>query len=217
MTPTVGETRVYHLRNSDPCDTVRFDKLHYELLDRDRPIRPVRTKPDFYRRFYAGEFGNHGPIWPTFDAYWDSEYDAPIAIRTLKPGGPCQYNIARKQSREWLQLFNDQGWHELNFSAMAPTEKTVIQGEAQLGLAGLEIFVARVALPMRDALRQAGESYTGASATTLLRSLMDGHGFDWLTYLLDSYEDHVVEFSTFSVSWGVVPGARTVFWEVRSY
>lgn len=199
-------------------DRVRFDHCVPVLIDFQRPKPlPVTNKADFYRRFYAGEFGNHGPMWSSLDAWRKSGYADPIAIRTLRPGGRCDYNIPADQVDERTSEFIKQGWPELNWSAMAPTHRTIVQGEACLLPGGLSLFVSRELLPMRDALRVGGKHVNGVMATALLRGACDPDSYDQIQNLLDSYENHVVEFSVFGCCWGVIDNRNTVIWEVRRY
>jgi hypothetical protein len=156
-------------------------------------------------------------MWSSIEDWRSSRYPGPIAIRSLAIGGRCDYNIAPDQVDTRTREFHSEGWHKLNWSAMAPTEQTLIQGEARLGLNGIDLWVAREKLPMRDALSAGGFHVDGALAVSLLRNTLCGSSYDWLTHLLDTYADHVIEFSTFGIPWGVIPGMNTVFWEVRRY
>jgi hypothetical protein len=100
---------------------------------------------------------------------------------------------------------------------MAPTDKTLFQGEVQRGLWGLDLFYTTVAKPMREALAVRSEQVNGIIASKLLEKYLCPCSHEWLLYLLESYPDHVIEFSTYSVEWGTVPGYNTVFWEIRKY
>ena len=82
---------------------------------------------------------------------------------------------------------------------------------------GLYLFYSRVPMTMRDALKSAPEEARGLKAKILLETLMPERDYNWLMHLLDYYEDHVVEFSTYSVEFGVVLGFKTCYWEVRRY
>ena len=178
---------------------------------------PVKTKTNFYRRFYAGEFGNHGPMWSTLDKWRESGYNKPIAIRALIPGGRCDYNIPATEVQRRTDDFHRTGWKDLNWSAMAPTERTALQGEATRSPRGLDMFVSVERLPMRDALRAGGFRVHGLRANLLLARHLDPVSLDWIKHLLDEYPDHSIEFSTFEVPWGVIPHRNTVIWEVRLY
>jgi hypothetical protein len=70
---------------------------------------------------------------------------------------------------------------------------------------------------MREGLAKDGKQVYGATAARLMREFLNDKSFEWVQYLLDSYPDHVVEFSTYDVEWGTVPGHNTVFWEIRKY
>jgi len=179
---------------------------------------PVRTKVDFYRRFYAGEFGNHGLMWSSLEDWRSSGYRLPIAIRVLQQAGRCDYNIPPEAVAERTQQFYEAGWMNLNWSAMAPLDCTTLQGEVSRTERGLTLFCSRLnGLPMRPALAQGGEHHCGLSALMLLRQACDPDSLDWINYLLDEYVDHVIEFTCMDCNWGVFPGRNTVIWEVRRY
>lgn len=216
---SIGETRVYQQVNFDPNDRIRFDRIGYVMLERTpRNPPPVRTKADFYRRFHAGEFGNHGPMWATLEEWKKSGYDKPIAIRTMKPGGRCDYDIQKGQVAERTADFILQGWRELNYSAMSPHDCNAIQGEICQLPSGIHLFASTaVELPMRPALATAGRHWNGATAVAVLRHFMDASSYEWMWHLLDSYPGHVLEFTTFTRPYGVIRGMNTVWWEVRLY
>ena len=219
MTITFGETRTYKMHHRrHPTDYLHYDNPNVELLDFERPKpRPVLNKQNFYERFYEGEFGNHGLMWRTIDEWWHSGYEHPIAIRTFKPGGRCDYNIPRRKVFQRALDFQEQGWTELNFSAMAPTERTLLQGEAILMLGGLHLFASTVKKPMRNALAEGGFHTVGAIAYRLLRESCDPDSYDWIMQLLETYDEHVIEFSCFECDWGIIDNKNTVIWEVRRY
>ena len=179
----------------------------------------VATKQQFYREFYKGSFGNHGPMWRTFDEYWQSGYSEPIAIRTLGIGTRCDYFIPRDAVADRMQSFLADGWKvdQLNFSAQIPEEDKLIQGEVMQTFEGLSLLYSRSLLPMRQALATEPQRAAGLKARFLLQSAMDAASFDWLFELFDRYPGHAVEFTTLRYPWGVIPGMNTVFWEVRDY
>lgn len=100
---------------------------------------------------------------------------------------------------------------------MAPTELMLIQGEVQRTTQGLYLTYSRIRKPMRDALAEEQRHLFRLEAKILLYGNLDDNSLDWLNHLLDTYDDHVVEFSTYSKHWGTVPRYNTVFWEVRKY
>ena len=183
-------------------------------------MKPVRNKADFYRRFYAGEFGNHGPMWDSLEG-WEREHDPNglYAIRTLSVGGRCDYNIKPQDIPSRTHALHLDGWRHLNWSQMIPDIAIRTQGEftrsAQTGI--LELNYSSLRVPMRQALRERSRAVRGAEATAILRNSMNGASYDWSAYLLDAYPDHVIEYSALEFNWGSVRGQNTLIWEVRQY
>jgi hypothetical protein len=139
-------------------------------------------------------------------------------VRNRIAGGQTWYNIhGRNLVGVWNSACDLVGEKNLYISAMAPTEQTLFQGEVQRSERYVDLQYATLAKPMRDALRERGKSVGGIIAVSLLRYYLCPQSYDWLQYLFDAYPDHIVEFSTYSVEWGTVPGHNTVFWEIRQY
>lgn len=177
---------------------------------------PVLTKRDFVRRFQRGEFGNRNLVWDTLDEYLESGYKGLIHFRNRIAGGPTIYNVPRERALDlWKEQRGNGDWY---FAAMAPHNKNLIQGEVQRTHVGLELWYSTErGLPMRDALGSSGQRAYGIIGVSLLKSLMCPNSYEWLNVLLDRYDGHVVEFSTFSCEWGTIEGFNSVFWEVRLY
>lgn len=177
---------------------------------------PVLTKVDFVRRFMRNEFGNKGPNWNTINECVrdDLAYKGLIHIRSRAAGGPGWYDVP---PNSLLQKWHDVGatnkTHYL--AAMAPTAKTLFQGEVQQSVNGLDLFYSRIPKPMRDSLREGGQHVSGIISRCLIDYYLDPTSRDWLEVLLRRYPDHVVEFSCYSCNWGTIPNLNTVIWEVR--
>jgi len=185
--------------------------------------RPVLTKTDFVRRYMAGEFGNHSPTWDSLEdfpfVYGSCGLDGRLFhIRNRNPGAYTWYNLKAEQlSGCWQEACKQYPSHMLYISEMAPTEKTVLQGEVMLCPGGLYLQWTRVARPMREAFKIESKKAVGLAAGMLLKEYMCPNSYDWLMILFERYPDHVVEFSTYSTNWGTLPNFNTVFWEVRFY
>ena len=181
---------------------------------------PVLNKTDFVRRYAAGEFGNASPTWnnPT-EFLSESNYAGLVHIRNRVAGAETWYNVRPDRVLSIWCLALSKGYRndQLYISAMAPTELTILQGEVQEGVWGLELTYTKVKKPMREALAEDCRHMRGLAATILLESVMNDLSFQWLRHLLNSYPDHVVEFSVYGKCWGTIPGHNTVFWEVRRY
>lgn len=179
---------------------------------------PVKNKQDFVHRYQAGEFGNHAPTWDTASDYLASGYPGLVHIRNRVASGATWYNVSREEfSFQWKSAVQLCSPSLLYISAMAPTEKTILQGETVLTPYGIHLTYTRVAKPMRQALAEESLIARGIIGVTLLRHFLCPNSYEWLQVLLDRYDSHAVEFSTYSVQWGTLPNYNTVFWEVRSY
>ncbi len=193
-------------------------------IEIDQKRRPVLTKRDFVRRYAAGEFGNASPTWETLEAFVVFVATLQLSnrnyhIRNRVAGGRTWYNVPGVSvPRRWNDLvLVGTDPKSLYISAMAPTEKTVLQGEVQRGPGGLQLYYTTVRQPMRDALKVWARQVSGIISVYLLKKFLWASSYEWLEHLLDTYPDHVVEFSAYSVEWGTVRGHNTVFWEVRKY
>lgn len=190
---------------------------------------PVLTKRDFVRRYAAGEFGNASPTWDTLSDWekdWLPSYVVPVDlsqrfhIRNRIAGGATWYDLFMLDvPYVWHEVALNSGLSksQLYISEMAPTDKTLIQGEVMEAPQGLYLYYTQVKKPMRDALKQESKGVDGLLAFGLLKQYMCANSIDWLYHLLREYPEHVIEFSTFSTNWGTLPRFNTVFWEVRKY
>ncbi len=176
---------------------------------------PVTSKHNFVGRYMAGEFGNRAPSWNTIKEFKTAKYRGLVHLRNRVAGGPTYYDLRPQAALEkWEWQANPKSWY---CSAMAPTLKTLIQGEVQRGTAGIEFYYSTMALPMRQALAVSAQTAYGIKALSLLDISVNAISYEWLMLLLERYPDHVVEFSAYGCCWGTVPGYNAVYWEVRKY
>lgn len=213
----IGETRVYQLVNLDPSDRIHYLNTGYIMIDRiPRPTKPVLTKADFYRRFYAGEFGNHGPMWLDIESWERDGEQSPVMIRTRISSG---INYTRVPREEVRGLFKSALHHMPTINLQCPEHEKTLTGEVYLSHRGLEFTGSdrvdtdqRRSTKLPDTIR-----LHGLQAVIVIRNRMCGSSWEWLNHLLREYPDHIVEFTTFRLNWGVIPGMNTIFWEVRRY
>lgn len=186
-------------------------------------FKPVLTKKDFVRRYEANEFGNRSPTWNNLEEM-EKEQVLECAsnedlyhVRNRVAGGETWYNVqANDLANVWRAACNNLGSQNLYISQMAPTHRTTIQGEISYIDGKLSLYGTTVKLPMRDALKQCSWTVYGLVAVSLLRRYMDEYSYEWVQHLLDSYPDHVVEFSCYNRKFGTL-NLNTVIWEVRKY
>jgi hypothetical protein len=188
-----------------------------------RKFPPVLNKKDFVERYKAGEFGNCAPTWNSLTDWMEEGspfYLGTFHIRNRIAGAPTFYSIPGHALEEmWNAVIRD-GLKEsdLYISAMAPHEHSTIQGELMQSERGsLDLFYSTLKEPMRGALLKDSHRAMGITCLGILRTYLCPKSYDWLQILLSRYPEHVIEFSSFSVEWGTLPGYNTCFWEVRQY
>lgn len=196
---------------------IRTSKPNYA----DKP-RPVLHKQDFVPRYKAGEFGNASPTWNDLSEFLENYNLGPegkVHIRNRIAQGKTWYNVpVREILVAWREATQQVSYQDLYISAMAPHQYNVIQGEVwQTENHLLLWYSSAVGVPMREALLGPTRHVEGIEAVIILRTLMCPNSWERLNYLLDAYDNHVIEFSTFSVNWGTLPNYNTVYWEVRNY
>lgn len=184
----------------------------------------MTNKSQFVERYNRGEFGNSSPSWDTIKSFlkefageWPSDKNL-FHLRSKITGGPTRYNLAYLDIRNIYEIMpqekRDKEWY---VSCMAPSRKTLIQGEIQRSINHYDLTYSWIKKPMREALKEQTLHLSGIQVPYLLKGYMDHNSYEWLQELLDLYPDHIVEFSTYSTQWGTVPNFNTVFWEVRKY
>lgn len=194
---------------------------NYDGFSLDTEKRRLKVaKQRFVDSYQANEFGNRAPTWDKFEDFLRSGYAGLVHIRNRVAGGPTWYDVPAREVPQRLANIVEHGlasYNSVYFSGMAPTDRTLLQGEVRRSENHLDLFYSVVKKPMRLALAKGGRQQSGIIAVLLLKEVMDPPSYDWLQILLDRYPDHVIEFSTYAVPWGTIPGRNTVFWEVRKY
>lgn len=188
--------------------------------------KPVNTKADFVRRYRAGEFGNAAPTWETATKWiasdWSIDFGQLFHLRSRIKGGPTYYNLPANDLYKLVLLHGWQDSPDWYVSAMAPTEKTIINGEVKefrdFGEpAGWDLTYSTVKKTMRESLAEKTEHAQGLTAKGIIKAAMNSASYEWLNVLMDHYPNHTIEFSVYETNWGTVPGFNAVFWEVRNY
>ena len=181
---------------------------------------PVLSKRDFARRYAEGEFGNRTATWPSIGVMLKEvgkpDNDTMYHIRNRETGGLTFYNVPGGDLElKWEDVMMA-GHNPSNFyiSEMAPTEHTLFQGELSYVEGVMTIFGSHVKKPMRDALKEKALTYKGITAVGMLNHYCDQNSQDQIDYLINTYDDHVIEFSVYSKRCGV-DLLNTIIWEVR--
>jgi hypothetical protein len=181
---------------------------------------PVLNKKDYYARYIDGEFGNRLQVWRTCEEYVNSGFTKPIGIRNVKADSPfCRYDIPPRMVMPVVQEFMTKGCPlgDMTFTEAAPDTALIIQGEIIIYRDVLELTYSKVKRQMRIALKEKPEYASGNHAHQILKHCCDTNSYEWMMWLLEAYEDHAVEFSTYNRYLGNIPRRNTLIWEVRKY
>lgn len=174
------------------------------------------TKTESLELLRRGALGNTLRTWESFEHLLFDGYQGPLTIRSRVPGSTeCYFKVPYWTVLSRASVFWDPTRYYFNESA--PDEHLVLQGEVTRETWGLELkYSTKPGLVMREAMRDA-QWARGLVADMLLRAHLDASSYDALMELLDTYPNHVVEFSTYSRALGAIPGRNTVVWECRDY
>lgn len=191
-----------------------------EIGIKSMEYKPILNKRQFVKEYMKGTFGNRSPTWDNISEFLEHDRGpGPFHIRNRIRSAHTWYDIAGRNVPAVWEAALRAGYDpkDLYISQMAPTSKTLIQGEIQQTPAGIALFHTCVALPMREALAVNSHQDYGIIALETLRHFMCVNSYEWMETLLDRYPGHVLEFSTYSCNFGTVPGRNTVWWECRLY
>ncbi len=101
-----------------------------------------------------------------------------------------------------------------------PNNHVTMQGEICRTHRGLESYIAvgYGMEPMRITMAKGLHRHRGYAETNyLLNTRMDPSSRDDVDALLELYPDATIEFASFDVCVGNIPGRNTIFWETRNY
>ena len=82
---------------------------------------------------------------------------------------------------------------------------------------GLKLTYTHIQKPMNQALKEETKHAKNLRAKIILQETMCGSSFADLEALLELYPTAVIEFSTYGINVGEIPGRNTVIWEVRDF
>lgn len=182
---------------------------------------PVNTKRDFAKRYANGEFGNRTRTWTSIKSMLEDSpphHSSLYHIRNKVAGGVTFYDVPGEDLCDKWEAVMMSGYNPTDFyiSEMAPTDKTLFQGEIYYEGGEMCIFGSRAKMTMREALKDSGKTYRGLEALSTLRVFCDHWSSLHIDHLINCYPGHVIEFSTYSQRCGTEM-LNTVIWEVRNY
>jgi hypothetical protein len=140
----------------------------------------------------------------------ESGHQGTVSVRNLLVHGSMSYGVPVQEAIKNYKT-------NIYFNETAPDHLLLLQGDLMITDKHYTLFYSQAKLPMRQALSLDGRHAFGLEALQLLKENLDPSSYEDIMELLDRYEDHIIEFSTFSRDLGDCKGRNTVIWEVRSY
>ena len=180
----------------------------------------INTKKEFYKLYNAGLLGNRALAWDTYQELLASDWRDRVCIRGVGiPRNRVRYNIPFEKIHDEIADLESKGFPKsiLRFNQSMPDQNLVIQGEVAYLLHGWEMTYTTIKIPMNAAFQKETKIARGLAVKVILESAMDPSSFADLEALFDLYPESAVEFSTYDIAVGNIPGRNTVFWEVRHY
>jgi hypothetical protein len=182
----------------------------------------IKNKREYYQKYDLGLFGNRALIWDSYEELLKSNWRGEVCIRGKGNGIPrtdARYNVSFEDIRKEIECLKKKGIPEeiLRFNQSMPDNFLSVQGEVIDYISGFELTYTQIKKPMNLGLKEETRFARGLIAKMILRSRMDSSSFEDLLALFELYPESAVEFSTYEVCVGDIPGRNTVFWEVRNY
>ena len=189
-----------------------------------RGTRRIETKNECHTIYELGLFGNKPLTWRTYDEIIRSGWGGSVCIRGRRKldRNKVEYNVPLENVKDTIsRKFRGFPESSITFNQSMPDEHLLIQGEAMRNSMippfGLYLFYSELRKPMNLALEEDAHHAFGLLAKSLLQSRMTPSSYSDTEALLELYPDSVVEFSTYEIGVGGIPGRNTVIWEVRNY
>lgn len=179
----------------------------------------VFTKQHNLKLWTTGAYGNRLRCWRTIEEYEQSNFSGLVVLRYLEPNKPwCKYNLRKAEVQPVIEQFVSQGAQrsKIMINEAAPDKYVIFNGELWLG-PHEELLYSTVKMHMRPALAAQQLRAQGLYTRMLLRSLMTPSSYEDLQVLIETYNEHAIELSIYSICIGNIPGRNALVWEVRKY
>jgi hypothetical protein len=86
----------------------------------------------------------------------------------------------------------------------------VITNSKDKEVQGYNLFYSKIPGKMRDVLSKYGSTAEGLYAKALLQHYMDEYSFEDIRLLLEKFTGHIIEFGTYGIDLGNIPGRNTI-------
>jgi len=192
-----------------------------------RKPHSVDSKGEFYQLYESPlfrEIANTALTWNTYQDVLDSEWKGRVCMRSKKHGTRSKpaYNLKVSEvptrMRNWGKRFGILE-SEITFNESMPDKKLRIQGELtthpnwQVPL----LRFSTIKKPMLLALEEEDLEAKGMKALAILQANLWDEDYQTLIGLVEMFPGNAIEFSSYSIDIGRLPGRNSVIWEVRNY
>ena len=176
----------------------------------------IASKRQMYTALKRGDFGNVVRHWDSLADMVADPFNGLVGCRCLQTNRPWSlYCLPKPKLLSELTKIHSNG-AGFEFYESPPDDYRRIQGELCRGPWGLHFRYTFAPGAMRIALQTEEHNIQGLQADMLLRAYTDSGCYDWLMELLNTYDGHVVEFTSYAKPVGVLRQPYLI-WEVRDY
>jgi hypothetical protein len=179
----------------------------------------ILTKRQNYILCHEGSYGNRVRQWDSIEAWAESGFDKPVAMRVALEvgGGPKAFHVPPCNVEIIADLWSDCGVRrdQIRLSEMADGRR-VLQGQYANDFTGEFLHTFETG-PMPEALARSHAYAFGLRSKLLLQAHMTPSSYADLEVLFERYPNHVFEISVWASCLGDTPGRNAIIWEVRRY
>ena len=175
-----------------------------------------------YQMLKAGQFGNRFRIWDTeaeFSKAVDEGFDWLVGVRCVgnKQGLPYYHHKTYEEAVEIGRRLQRTYGCPVRYYEASPDPFITIQGEFVEAPHGEMLEYSRAKTHMRAAFAQERLMVFGPGARLVLKSYLDDSSYEDFLAIGRLYPDCTIEFTSYSIPVGEIPGRLAIIWEVRGY
>jgi hypothetical protein len=186
-------------------------------------MEKIINKAQYFQLWQAGLLGNKLRSWRTLEEVLASDYAGLISARAIvNSAAVARYGIEIINLKTVIGEMIDAGRGEVKekdiiFNETAEDHCLTIQGEVMLSYRHYELYYSLLPDRMRPALIKGGQYAHGLVELQLLLRYVDPSSLSDIKEMLETYQDHVIEFGSYSKNVGCIRGRNTLIWECRFY
>ena len=197
----------------------KIEVIKNRVFSRNPPS--ILYKSEYYALYEAGFFGNKARTWGSYDEIIKSGYNGTVSMRSKKGINRkmvryrCPINEIQEEIMRWQK--NGHPKEAIGFNESMPDEYLTIQGELMRTDTGLFFLYSTLKETMNTSLEKESFRCWGLEALSLVRAHISPASLSDMESILETFPNDIIEFSSYSVPVGDIPGRNTVIWEVRGY